>query len=176
MTQVKTLNEVTTLLQCSKAHVSKLVNGQIAGVPRLPVIQIGRRKLVRRESLEVWLREAEGSAGESSPVSAAESSEARRAHVQRRKARKEAGDRGVAEGAGLNPAQLPEAEQTPQAPLAPPQGSEHPGARQVLASLLQGGVLKRASELIRSAQPGGVGECLHRKRTVIVFSGRVERQ
>lgn len=52
---VLTINEVAALLRVSKAHVSKIINGQVNGVPRLPAAHLGRRVLIRREKLEEWL-------------------------------------------------------------------------------------------------------------------------
>ena len=49
-----TLAEVAALLRCSKAHICNLVNGRVKNVPRLPVVAVGRRKLVRRRTLELW--------------------------------------------------------------------------------------------------------------------------
>jgi hypothetical protein len=43
-------------LRCSKAHVYNAINGKISGVSRLPAIPMGRRKLVRRSSLDEWKR------------------------------------------------------------------------------------------------------------------------
>jgi hypothetical protein len=57
--EVLTLREVAEALRCSKAHVCKIVNGQVAGAPRIPAITLGRRKLVRRESLLRWIEENE---------------------------------------------------------------------------------------------------------------------
>ena len=54
-----TLSEVAADLRCSKSHVCNLISGKVAGAPRLPVIVMGRRKLVRRSSLEEWLRAVE---------------------------------------------------------------------------------------------------------------------
>ena len=54
-TALLTVTEVATLLRCSKAHVSKLVNGRVHGVTRLAPIRLGRRVLVRKETLEKWL-------------------------------------------------------------------------------------------------------------------------
>jgi hypothetical protein len=34
--------------------VCKVINGKVSGVSRLPAISMGRRKLVRRISLEQW--------------------------------------------------------------------------------------------------------------------------
>ena len=48
--------EVSENLQCSKAQVYKAINGQVAGVSPLPAIWLGRRRLVRRSSLEEWKR------------------------------------------------------------------------------------------------------------------------
>jgi excisionase family DNA binding protein len=50
-----TLHEVATLLRVSKAHVSKLINGHITSAERLPAVRLGRRVLVRRETLFDWL-------------------------------------------------------------------------------------------------------------------------
>src|SRR5262245_41727167 len=57
--EVLTMKEVAEILRCSKAHVCKIINGQVAGTPRLPSIGLGRRKLVRRASLLQWLSENE---------------------------------------------------------------------------------------------------------------------
>ena len=52
--EILTIPEVAEDLRCSKAHVYNIVNGKVPGVRRLPVIVLGRRKLVRRASLERW--------------------------------------------------------------------------------------------------------------------------
>jgi excisionase family DNA binding protein len=54
-----TLTEVAKLLHCSKAHVGKVVSGRVRGCPVIPCVRLGRRKLVRRESLVRWLKENE---------------------------------------------------------------------------------------------------------------------
>jgi uncharacterized protein (UPF0262 family) len=54
---VLSVTDVAKLLRCSKAHVCKAIHGQIRGVTPLPAISMGRRKLVRRGSLEIWLAE-----------------------------------------------------------------------------------------------------------------------
>lgn len=46
-----TMLEISALLRCSKAHVCKIVNGKVRGLSRLPAIELGRRKLVRRATL-----------------------------------------------------------------------------------------------------------------------------
>jgi len=53
--EVLTVAEVAARLRCSKAHVCNAINGKVKGVTRLPAINMGRRKLVRLESLIVWL-------------------------------------------------------------------------------------------------------------------------
>lgn len=57
-TDVLTISDVAMLLRCSKAHVSNVINGKVAGVPKLPHLAVGRRKLVRREWLEEWMEAA----------------------------------------------------------------------------------------------------------------------
>lgn len=54
--EVLTITEVAADLRCSKAHVYKLILGKVAGVSALPIIPIGRRKLVLRATLEDWKR------------------------------------------------------------------------------------------------------------------------
>jgi excisionase family DNA binding protein len=52
---ILTITEVAEVLRCSKAHVQKALVGKIAGVPQLAHLNMGRRKLVRREWLEQWM-------------------------------------------------------------------------------------------------------------------------
>jgi len=52
--EVLTAAEVATELRCSKAQIYKAIRGDIQGVSRLPSIMIGRRRLIRRSSLEGW--------------------------------------------------------------------------------------------------------------------------
>ena len=54
-----TLSDVAEILQCSKAHVGKITDGRVTGCAAMPCIRLGRRKLVRRESLAGWLEENE---------------------------------------------------------------------------------------------------------------------
>jgi hypothetical protein len=69
--EILTIPEVSIELRCSKAHVYNAINGKVAGVTRLPAIHMGRRKLVRRSSLEQWKRENEiGILRESSEIDA----------------------------------------------------------------------------------------------------------
>jgi excisionase family DNA binding protein len=50
-----TMAEVAGLLHCSKAHVCNLAAGKVRGCLPLPAVHMGRRVLVRRESLMIWL-------------------------------------------------------------------------------------------------------------------------
>jgi excisionase family DNA binding protein len=51
---VMTIPEVAAELRCSKAHVYNAINGRVKGVSSLPAIVMGRRKLVRRSTLDRW--------------------------------------------------------------------------------------------------------------------------
>ena len=52
--QVLTVAEVAQDLRCSKAHIYNAINGSVPGVSPLPAISMGRRRLVRRSTLEQW--------------------------------------------------------------------------------------------------------------------------
>ncbi len=54
-----TLAEVAKLLHCSKAHICNAVAGRLAGCPAIPAVSLGRRKLVRRASLLLWIERNE---------------------------------------------------------------------------------------------------------------------
>jgi DNA-binding transcriptional regulator GbsR (MarR family) len=54
---ILTLREVAQILRCSKTHVSNVLNGKVAGVPRLTHVPLGRRKIIRRSWLDQWLEE-----------------------------------------------------------------------------------------------------------------------
>jgi len=58
---ILTVREVAADLRCSAPHVYKAINGEVPGVTRLPAITFGRRRLVRRSSLERWKQENEQS-------------------------------------------------------------------------------------------------------------------
>jgi excisionase family DNA binding protein len=51
---IMTVPEVAADLRVSRAHVYKVIRGEVPGVSALPAIVIGRRRLVRRSSLELW--------------------------------------------------------------------------------------------------------------------------
>lgn len=59
ITEILTVQEVASELRCSKAHVCNVVNGRVKNTPRLPVIRLGRRTLIRRSTLEIWKRASE---------------------------------------------------------------------------------------------------------------------
>ena len=52
--EILTAQQVADELHCSKAHVYNVIKGKVKGVSQLPAIPMGRRKLVRRISLEQW--------------------------------------------------------------------------------------------------------------------------
>lgn len=60
---ILTLAEVARELRCSKAHVCNVINGKVHGTPPLPTVALGRRKLVRRASLDEWIRANERTRG-----------------------------------------------------------------------------------------------------------------
>jgi excisionase family DNA binding protein len=57
-----TLFEVAKLLHCSKAHVSNVIAGRVPGCVPIPAVRLGRRKLVRRETLAAWVERNENAA------------------------------------------------------------------------------------------------------------------
>jgi hypothetical protein len=52
---VLTINEVASLLRCSKAHVCNLMAGKVPGAPKLTHVCLGRRKLTTREWINEWM-------------------------------------------------------------------------------------------------------------------------
>lgn len=54
-----TLTTVAKLLHCSKAHVANIVAGRVPSCPPIPAVRLGRRKLVRRETLASWIEHNE---------------------------------------------------------------------------------------------------------------------
>jgi excisionase family DNA binding protein len=56
---VLTIPEVALELRCSRAHVHNLINGKVRGAKPLPSVRIGRRRLVRRASLDEWIKASE---------------------------------------------------------------------------------------------------------------------
>ena len=62
-TGILTLGEAARVIRCSKAHLLNIIHGRVANVPPFPSLRVGRRLLVRRESLERWLAAVESPAG-----------------------------------------------------------------------------------------------------------------
>ena len=56
LSNVLTVSEVARELRCSKAHVHNLINAKVHGARPLPSLRLGRRRLVRRTSLDEWIR------------------------------------------------------------------------------------------------------------------------
>jgi len=56
MNEILTAKEVADELRCSKAQVYKLMNGEVKERTVLPHLALGRKKVVRRASLEAWKR------------------------------------------------------------------------------------------------------------------------
>jgi Helix-turn-helix domain len=55
---VFTLKQTAAYLQISKAHLSNVIKGKVAGIPPLRHAQIGRRILIKREWADEWLESA----------------------------------------------------------------------------------------------------------------------
>jgi predicted DNA-binding transcriptional regulator AlpA len=53
---VLTAKEVAEELRCSKSQVYRLMRGNVEGVPMLPHLALGRKKVVPRSVLEQWKR------------------------------------------------------------------------------------------------------------------------
>jgi len=51
--------DISTMTGISKASLSRAINGKLANCERLPHIKLGRRALVRPDTLESWLRDSE---------------------------------------------------------------------------------------------------------------------
>ena len=54
--------EIAAVLRITKPHVHNLINGTVAGVPRLPAMRLGRRVVVRRSTFLRWQETVEGMA------------------------------------------------------------------------------------------------------------------
>jgi excisionase family DNA binding protein len=54
-----TLDDVAEVLHCSKAHVSNVIAGRVPSCAPIPAVRLGRRKLVRRETLASWIEHNE---------------------------------------------------------------------------------------------------------------------
>lgn len=63
-----TLADAAKLLHCSKAHICKAVSGRVQGCPPIPAVSLGRRKLIRREALRLWIESNERVASATIPT------------------------------------------------------------------------------------------------------------
>jgi len=54
---ILTAKEVAEDLRCSKSHAHRLINGKVMGMPPIPHLALGRKKVVPRSALEQWKRE-----------------------------------------------------------------------------------------------------------------------
>jgi excisionase family DNA binding protein len=50
-----TISEVAHELRCSKGHVQHLIHGKVPHTRPLPSLALGRRRMVRRSSLQEWI-------------------------------------------------------------------------------------------------------------------------
>ena len=55
---VLSLKQAASYLQISKAHLSNVINGKVAGVPPVRSFRAGRRVLFKREWIDEWLEVA----------------------------------------------------------------------------------------------------------------------
>ena len=68
LSEVLTIADVAKILRCSKAHVCKIINGQVRGTEAIPAINLGRRKIIRVQSLLRWMNEHEEGASMASSL------------------------------------------------------------------------------------------------------------
>lgn len=57
---VLTINEIAAILRCSRTHIANLLGGRVPGVAPLVHLTLGRRKVVRRSTFDVWVESSEG--------------------------------------------------------------------------------------------------------------------
>lgn len=53
---IMTVIEVARELRCSKSHVHHLIAGTVPNVAPLPCVSLGRRRIIRRATFELWLK------------------------------------------------------------------------------------------------------------------------
>jgi len=58
-TKLLTRAEAMGRLRLKSSHFSKVVSGKIKGLPKLPVVQIGRCQFFRPEAIDRWILDAE---------------------------------------------------------------------------------------------------------------------
>jgi excisionase family DNA binding protein len=54
-----TIKEAAERVRCSVAHLCNLTHGKVRGAPRLPVIELGRRRMISEDSLYDYLAKVE---------------------------------------------------------------------------------------------------------------------
>lgn len=54
LSEILTAKDVAEELRCSKAQVYRLMNGSVRNCTVLPHIALGRKRVIRRSSLEAW--------------------------------------------------------------------------------------------------------------------------
>lgn len=54
-----TLSEVARELRCSKGHVQHLIHGKVPNTRPLPSVLLGRRRMIRRSSMNQWIAATE---------------------------------------------------------------------------------------------------------------------
>ncbi len=75
-----TIAELAAVLRCSKAHAAKILNERVPGLPRLPHLALGRRKLVRRAALDEWMRKVEVGGSQATVLSSSRQDSMSQAH------------------------------------------------------------------------------------------------
>ncbi|MBV8895956.1 MAG: helix-turn-helix domain-containing protein, partial [Acidobacteriaceae bacterium] len=53
---ILTVTEAAHELRCSKAHLHNIISGKVRDLPPVPVLRLGRRRLIRLDALQTWLR------------------------------------------------------------------------------------------------------------------------
>ena len=61
--EILDVRSTAEVLKCSESHVLNLINGKVAGVPLLPSLRVGRRRLLRRSTLMKWIADLECACG-----------------------------------------------------------------------------------------------------------------
>lgn len=56
-----TTAEAATELRCTSRHIQRLINGEVKSMPRLPHVRVGRKFLIRRETMTQYLVDYEKS-------------------------------------------------------------------------------------------------------------------
>jgi hypothetical protein len=56
---ILTREEAMEKLRLKPSFFSKIVNGKVKGLPRIPSVQLGRKQLFREESLNEWVAKVE---------------------------------------------------------------------------------------------------------------------